>query len=105
MSEDLGKRLKNICEYIAETHAMVETIEKYKRDHNICEAVTTNRDRRRAKIGRLRSTGRLAMHGVWWRLLWNTRLAKPYSRFMYRHGWYRKFELTGVCMYCGKAHT
>lgn len=43
-------------------------------------------------------------HKWFWRTLWFTRLAKPYSVFMCRRGWYRKYELNGRCMYCGEVH-
>lgn len=42
-------------------------------------------------------------HGFYWRILWATRLAKPYSRFMCRYNWYGNFP-DGRCKYCGSIH-
>lgn len=42
-------------------------------------------------------------HGIWWRFLHRTRLARPYSRLMCRHGLYKKF-MDGRCMWCGEKH-
>lgn len=42
-------------------------------------------------------------HAAWWRILWITRLAIPYSRFMCGHNLYRKFP-DGRCQYCGNNH-
>lgn len=58
------------------------------------------RDLRQRKIGELKSRARMFFHGVWWKTLWFLHLGKPYSRFMCRMGWYRKFP-DGRCQYCG----
>lgn len=42
-------------------------------------------------------------HKWFWRTLWAIGLAVPYSKFMCRRGWYRKFP-DGRCMYCGEVH-
>ncbi len=42
----------------------------------------------------------MKMHSVWWRFLWATKLGHPYSKFMCRMKWYRKYP-DGRCMYCG----
>jgi len=42
-------------------------------------------------------------HATWWKILWITRLAIPYSRMMCRNNFYRKFP-DGRCMYCGLKH-
>jgi len=63
----------------------------------------TWRDKLRAKIGKHKSDARLFLLGIWWRLLWKTRLAVPYSRSMCKRGWYRKYH-DGRCQYCGEYH-
>ena len=59
------------------------------------------RDLRQQKIRALKQKIYMAWTAIYWRFLWATRLAKPYSRFMCRMGWYRKY-MNGRCMYCGK---
>ena len=58
-------------------------------------------DKRRKKIGELKQRIRMAWHAIFWKSLWKTGLAVPYSRFMCKQGWYQKFS-DGRCMYCGK---
>ena len=60
-------------------------------------------DKRRRKINEFKSLIRIAFHAIFWKSLWKTGLAVPYSRFMCKQGWYEKF-LDGRCMYCGKVH-
>lgn len=43
------------------------------------------------------------LYSMWWRFLWLTRLANPYSVFMCRHNFYIKY-MDGRCQYCGKVH-
>lgn len=53
-------------------------------------------DERKSKVS-------LFLYGLWSSFLWKMHLAKSYSRFMCRHGWYRTFP-DGRCMYCGGYH-
>lgn len=46
---------------------------------------------------------RLWIHSLFWRILWALKLAKPYSVFMCKNNWYRKYP-DGRCMWCGVNH-
>jgi hypothetical protein len=59
------------------------------------------RDQRRQKIARIKAAFFMRCHGVWWRTLHFTRLARPYSIAMCRAGLYRRFP-NGRCMWCGE---
>lgn len=45
----------------------------------------------------------LALYCAWWRTLHALGIGWAYSRFLCRHGWYRKFP-DGRCSFCGKTH-
>lgn len=45
----------------------------------------------------------LALHSVFWGILWALRLGWPYSRLLCRLGRYTQYQ-PGVCGYCGKRH-
>lgn len=59
------------------------------------------RDMRHRAFVNAKSAIALWWHGVFWKTLWFTRLAKPYSKTMCWLGLYRKFS-DGRCMYCGQ---
>lgn len=54
-------------------------------------------------VNKVKEPFKMWAHKWFWRTLWVTRLAIPYSRFMCRMGWYRKF-LDGRCHWCGAKH-
>lgn len=60
-------------------------------------------DNLKTKWSNFKYKAELFLHGVFWRFLWATRLAVPYSKVMCRLSLYRKFP-DGRCMYCGKVH-
>lgn len=67
-----------------------------------CEA-DRKRDLRRRKIAKMKSDIGMWWHGVYWKALHLTRLAKPYSITLCRLNLYRQFP-GGRCMWCGETH-
>lgn len=61
------------------------------------------RDMRHRKISSVKSAVRMWWHGVFWRTLHATKLARRYSVTMCRLRLYRKFP-DGRCMWCGVVH-
>lgn len=57
----------------------------------------------RFKMATAKSAIFLWWHGIFWKTLFLTRMARPYSVAMCRRGLYRKFP-DGRCMWCGIIH-
>ena len=70
-------------------------------DVNTADAHWSDKYRRRYREAK--SWLYLKWHGFYWGLLWATKLAKPYSKFMCKHNWYGSFP-DGRCKYCGDKH-
>lgn len=70
-----------------------------------CECVgkATRIDKIRSKYYNLKSALYMKWHAFYWRALYITRLARPYSVAMCRLNLYRKFP-GGRCMWCGEKH-
>lgn len=55
------------------------------------------------KYRELKWSSIMKAHACWWKFLWLSKLALPYSRFLCRHNLYRKFP-DGRCHWCGNNH-
>ncbi len=62
------------------------------------------RDLRRRKIAEAKHRAYMFGHKIFWRTLWFTRLAVPYSKTLCRLGLYSKYP-DGRCHWCGTVHT
>lgn len=61
------------------------------------------KERVQRKISEIKNTIYMLFHMIFWRFLWSTRLARPYSRWACRHNLYSKFA-DGRCQWCGNNH-
>lgn len=71
-----------------------------RKESRLCYSITKN-DRIKRKIRDFKSSMGMIFHAIWWRFLWATKLARPYSKFLCRMGWYTQYQ-KGRCGYCGE---
>lgn len=57
----------------------------------------------RRKVRPLLDAIEIFLHMIFWRFLWFTKLARPYSRFACKHNFYGPFP-DGRCKWCGTIH-
>jgi hypothetical protein len=60
-------------------------------------------DGKRRFIAKIRYLIHQKQHGLWWKFLWATGLARPYSKAMCRLNLYRRYA-DGRCQWCGDKH-
>lgn len=75
-------------------------------DQDQCASLTPEQvriDKVRRRRAEIKSKIRIALRGAFWRVLWFTRLGRPYSKTMCKLNLYEKYP-DGRCHWCGNVH-